>query len=338
MSAGHGATIKRLQDWIALPTIAAEERNVEEGADYMAQLAPDAGFQQARMVPTGGMPGVFATLDAGAKDTLGIYFMYDVKQFDPAEWASPPLEARIVDRPGEGKAIVGRGAVNQKGPGDRLPRRAPRLPRRQRKLPVNLVLLAEGEEEIGSPHFHQIVADPEVLAAIKQVGRRHHPSAAQGANGDATISLGAKGAVELQLIVERRELGARAEQDIHSSLMARVDSPAWHLVKALNTLVAEDGHTPAVEGWFENVQPLTERQKALIAEAVAAGRRGGSQAGARRPALDQGRDFLTSSLAARVAADDQYPGPGRRLYRAGRQDRACRAAPTPRSTCGWCPT
>ena len=42
--------------------------------------------------------------------------MYDVKQFDPAEWSSPPLEARIVDKPGVGKVIVGRGATNTKGP------------------------------------------------------------------------------------------------------------------------------------------------------------------------------------------------------------------------------
>ena len=45
-----------------------------------------------------------------------IYFMYDVKQFDPAEWSSPPLEGRIVDRPGVGKVMVGRGATNTKGP------------------------------------------------------------------------------------------------------------------------------------------------------------------------------------------------------------------------------
>ena len=42
--------------------------------------------------------------------------MYDVKQYDPAEWSSPPLEARIVDKPGVGKVIVGRGATNTKGP------------------------------------------------------------------------------------------------------------------------------------------------------------------------------------------------------------------------------
>jgi acetylornithine deacetylase/succinyl-diaminopimelate desuccinylase-like protein len=58
---------------------------------------------------------VFATLDAGAPTTLAIYFVRR-QAFDPAEWSSPPLEARVVDRQGEGKAIIGRGAVNQKGP------------------------------------------------------------------------------------------------------------------------------------------------------------------------------------------------------------------------------
>ena len=116
VKAGHATNVKRIRDWIALPTIAAEKRNVPEGAENMRRLALDAGFQHAEIIATDGVPGVFATFDAGAKDCVGVYFMYDVKQFDPAEWSSPPLEARLVDRPGEGKSIVGRGAVNQKGP------------------------------------------------------------------------------------------------------------------------------------------------------------------------------------------------------------------------------
>ncbi len=60
----------------------------------MAKLAKDAGFQQATVIKTDGKPGVFATLDAGAAKTVGLYFMYDVKQFDPKEWTSPPLDAR----------------------------------------------------------------------------------------------------------------------------------------------------------------------------------------------------------------------------------------------------
>ena len=62
----HGEAVKRLQDWIAQVSIAAEDRGYPEGAEYMAKLARDAGFQKATVVNTDGKPGVFATLDAGA--------------------------------------------------------------------------------------------------------------------------------------------------------------------------------------------------------------------------------------------------------------------------------
>jgi len=107
VAAWHEQTVQALRDRIALPTIAAEERNVPQGAEYMRKLALDAAFQQAKVIPSGGVPGVFATLDAGAPVTLGIYFMYDVKQFDPAEWSSPPLDGKIIDKPGEGRVLIG---------------------------------------------------------------------------------------------------------------------------------------------------------------------------------------------------------------------------------------
>jgi hypothetical protein len=79
----HDAAIRMLREWIALPSIAAENRNYPQGADYVARLARDAGFARVDVVPTAGKPGVVATLDAGAATTLALYFMYDVKQFDP---------------------------------------------------------------------------------------------------------------------------------------------------------------------------------------------------------------------------------------------------------------
>src|SRR5918998_6130550 len=112
----HDESVKRLQDWIKQVSIAAEDRGFPEGPEHMARLAKEAGFQQVTIVETGGKPGVFATYDAGAPKTLGVYFMYDVKQYNPEEWSSPPVEAAIVDRPGFGKAIMGRAATNQKGP------------------------------------------------------------------------------------------------------------------------------------------------------------------------------------------------------------------------------
>ncbi|HEX8231822.1 MAG TPA: M20/M25/M40 family metallo-hydrolase [Caulobacteraceae bacterium] len=268
IAAGHAASLKRLRDWIALPTIAAEGRNVREGAQYMAQLAREAGFQHVEIVPTSGVPGVFATLDAGAPKTLGLYFMYDVKQFDPKEWSAPPLESRLVDRPGFGKVLIGRGATNQKGPEATFLAALHAIRAAGRKLPVNLVLVAEGEEEIGSPHFAEVVRRPDVMAALKTCVGIMMPAHGQGPTGGVEITLGAKGMIELELVSSGKAWGRGPTKDVHSSLKAAVDSPVWRLVQALQTLVSADGNRITVDNWYENVRPLTAHQKALIAANV----------------------------------------------------------------------
>src|SRR5689334_642561 len=230
----HDEAVKRLQDWIALPSIAAENRNYPAGAEYMAQLARDAGFQKAVIISTDGKPGVFATLDAGVAKTVGLYFMYDVKQFDPSEWTSPPLEARLVEKPGFGKVLVGRGAVNQKGPQAALLAALHAIRGAGKKMPVNLVLVAEGEEEIGSPHIPQLVRRPEILAALRKCIGVVMPAASQDLSGIVTVSLGAKGVIELELVSSGEKWGRGPAKDVHSSLKAMVDSPAWRLIKALN--------------------------------------------------------------------------------------------------------
>ena len=257
-------SVARIQGWIKHPGIAAENWQMDAAADYTMGLLKDAGFQMVKKVPTTGQPGVFATLDAGAKRTVGIYMMYDVKQVNPAEWATPPFDATIVDKPGVGKVIVGRGAVNQKGPEAAFLAALHAFKAAGKKLPVNLVLVAEGEEEIASPHFHEIVQQPEIMAALKKADGIIIPSASQDADGSTTIELGAKGPLEFQLISTGERWGRGPKGDVHSSLHAMVDSPAWHLVQALNTLVGPDGHTPAIDGWFDNVRPLTPREKELI--------------------------------------------------------------------------
>ena len=262
--------IARIQDWIKHPGIAAENWQMEQACDYTMGLIRDAGFQTIKKMPTRGQPGIFATLDAGATRTLGIYFMYDVKQVNPAEWSTPPFDAAFVDKPGFGKVVVGRGAINQKGPEAAFLAALHAMRAAGRKLPVNLVLVAEGEEEIASPNFHQIVQAPEVLAALKKADGIIIPTAWQSANGAVQINLGAKGPLEFQLIASGEKWGKGPKGDIHSSYHASVDSPVWHMVQALNTLVGPDGHTPAIDGWFDNVRPLTAREKVLIAQTAAA--------------------------------------------------------------------
>src|SRR6476620_6025421 len=163
--ANHDQSVQRLRDWIKLPTIANMGINHKEGAEYMRQ------------------------------NTLAIYFMYDVKHYDPAEWSSPPLEGKIVDREGEGRALIGRGAVNQKGPETAFLAAVRAFKTAGVKLPVNLVLVAEGEEEIASPHFKQIVTQPDVRAALDKAVGVIIPSSGQSLEGASTLSLGAKGVV-----------------------------------------------------------------------------------------------------------------------------------------------
>lgn len=327
IAARHDQTVQDLRSWIALPTIAAMGVNVKDGAEYMRKLALDSGFQQAKLVESGGVPAVLATLDAGAPVTLGVYMMYDVKHYDPAEWSSPPLEGKLVDRPGVGQVIVGRGAVNQKGPQMALLAALQAFKATGRKLPVNLVLIAEGEEEIASTNLPNVVANPEVAAALKKTIGVIGASALQSSSGLAGISLGAKGAVEFQLIVGGETSDRYPKADVHSSNHARIESPAWRLVKALDTLVADDGHTPAIDGWFEHVQPLTLRQKEIIAE----GLKGTSEAEA-KAAVGVGRwindeDYLTSTerLASQPTVNIQglvsgYMGPGGKTVLPGRAE------------------
>jgi acetylornithine deacetylase/succinyl-diaminopimelate desuccinylase-like protein len=264
----HAEGVQRLQEWVKQPSIAAENRGMEEGCSLMMRLAREAGFQSVSRVPTDGQPGVFATLDAGAARTVGLYFMYDVKQVDPAEWSSPPWEAALVDKPGFGKVLVGRGAVNQKGPEAAFLAALHAIRGAGRKLPVNLVLVAEGEEEIGSPHFRQVVQRPEVSAALKRCMGVFMPASAQDPDGTVTVSLGAKGVVELELVASGEKWGRGPKKDVHSSNRARLDSPAFHLVQALATLVTADGD-PAIDGFANAARPAAAAERAMLDAAAA---------------------------------------------------------------------
>jgi len=84
-----------------------------------------------------------------------------------------------------------------------------------------------------------------------------------------TVSLGAKGVVELELVASGEKWGRGPSKDVHSSLKAMVDSPAWRLIKALDTLVSEDGNTITIDN-YPKPRPIDADEKAMIAKASAA--------------------------------------------------------------------
>src|SRR5438552_5013185 len=128
---------------------------------------------------------------------------------------------------------------------------------------VSRVMLAEGEEEIGSPHIPQLVSRPVVQDSLKKCVRVFMPSATQDLDGVVTVNLGSKGVIELELVSDGAKWGRGPAKDMHSSLKAMVDSPAWHLVKALNTLVSDDGNEIMIDNYPKPL-PLSAEEKTMI--------------------------------------------------------------------------
>jgi acetylornithine deacetylase/succinyl-diaminopimelate desuccinylase-like protein len=80
--------------------------------------------------------------------------------------------------------------------------------------------------------------------------------------------LGAKGVIECELTCSGQRWGRGPRKDVHSSNKARLDSPAWHLVEALASLVSPDGNDIAIEGYARRARPLSDGEKKMVAEAA----------------------------------------------------------------------
>src|SRR5213078_2188717 len=117
-----------------------------------------------------------------------------------------------------------------------------------------------------SPHIGQLVHRPEVEAALRKCSGVFMPAASQDLDGIVTVSLGAKGVVELELVSSGEKWGRGPAKDIHSSLKAMVDSPAWHLIKALDTLVSNDGNEIMIDN-YPKPRELSADEKKMIADA-----------------------------------------------------------------------
>ncbi len=339
IAARHDEAVERLQEWIALPSIAAEDRNYPAGAEHMAQLLRDAGFQQADdpCRPMASRACSPRSMPARAK-TVGLYFMYDVKQFDPAEWSSPPLEARLVDKPGLGKAIVGRGAVNQKGPEAAFLAALHAIRGAGRKMPVNLVLVAEGEEEIGSPHIGQLVHRPEVEAALRKcVGRLHavcFPGPRRRRDGEPRR----QGGRRARAGVERRDVGARARRRTSTPRSRRWSTARRGIWSRRSTRWSRPTATRSPIDDYPQPRPLSAEEKAMIAEAARRRERGAGPEAV--SACSTGS--TTCPGCRRTSGSSRSRRSTSRGWSAATPARAarpsCRTARWRRSTCGWCPT
>ena len=211
---------------------------------------------------TGGHPGVWGYYDAGAAKTLMVYMMYDVQPVDPEDWRSPPFDAAIVDVP-EGRAIMARGASNQKGPQRAFLNAVESILAVNGELPVNLMITAEGEEELGSPHYPEIIDRFE--PRLRQADGVIFPMSGQDPDGQTSLVLGVKGIIYWELEARGGAWGGPTVAEIHGSYKAAADSPVLRLIEAISTLVSEDGNTIEVPGYYDGVRPPTAEEQSLIA-------------------------------------------------------------------------
>lgn len=221
------------------------------------------GCQTVDIVETAGNPVVYGYLDAAAARTLIIYLMYDTEAVLPDEdWMAPPLEGRLIALPPFGRCIVGRGAINTKGPLQAFLNAVSAVLAVEGRLPVNLKLIAEGEEELGSAHLGDFIREN---AARLQADALFFPMPAEHANGRTHISLGSKRGVIFELECSGALWGRGPRlHDIHSGNRALVDDPTARLIEAIATMATDNGNRVLIEGFYDDVLPPDAEQEALL--------------------------------------------------------------------------
>ena len=244
--------IEELKEFLTIPSISnnAENRaDMERCAAFLKDQLESIGMQKAAVFPTEGHPVVYGEwLGAPGKPTVLFYGHYDVQPVDPLElWISGPFEPTIRD--GE---LYARGAVDDKGQVWMNLKAAEAYLKAQGALPVNLKLLLEGEEEVGSAHLdafiqsHQDLLQADVaLISDTPLFDRGIPSICYGLRGLAYFQLDLKG----------------SSQDLHSgSFGGSVINPNFALAHIIGSLKDSEGRI-LIPGFYDDVAPMSDREK-----------------------------------------------------------------------------
>jgi len=269
---GIGGAVKRLEElreWYALhekgnledfftflrfPSISADlaySVNVRQTAEFLIDYLTKIGLK-ATLWETSGHPVVFASHEAGEGfPTLLLYNHYDVQPVDPLElWETPPFEPKVRDG-----SVYARGAQDNKGQCFYTLLALKKAFEGGKKLPFNLKVFIEGEEESGGSSTTEILKTREdelkadyVLLVDGGIRKLHIPE----------ISMGTRGIVALDLVCKIGEL------DLHSGMHGGIALNANRvLCKIVDRLWSEDGSI-AIPDFYKSVEPLTQEERELL--------------------------------------------------------------------------
>ena len=232
--------VGRLMEYLRQPSISAENVGIQEVAELLVTMLTELGMD-TRAIPTSGHPMVLARWEhAPGRPTVLLYGHYDVQPPDPVEaWTTPPFEPTIRDG-----RIYARGVADNKGQHFAQILAIETHLKVHGELPCNVILLLEGEEEVGSPHMAEFIrAHQDTLIADLAVtadGQMH-------ASGQPTLKFGSRGVVSFELRVRH------AKRDVHSgNFGGTVPNPLWTLVHLLATMKNPGGEI-TIDGFHEGV-------------------------------------------------------------------------------------
>jgi acetylornithine deacetylase/succinyl-diaminopimelate desuccinylase-like protein len=252
---------RNLQRWVRQRSVSAQNDGIQDMARLVRADLRALGFKETEIVPTNGHPVVWGYYDAGAPRTLAVYMMYDVQPVEPAGWSVDAFAGEIVDRP-PGKVLMARGATNQKGPERAFLNALDAIIATRKTLPVNLMVVAEGEEELGSLHFPEAI--DRYAGRLRTAVGVFFPFNSQDAGGKVTVNLGVKGIVYFELEARGGPHGGPAKAEIHGSYKAIVDAPALRLAQAIASLTTPDGNTIVVPGYYDAIRPPSDEEQRLV--------------------------------------------------------------------------
>jgi len=244
--------LARLVDYVRHPSISAYNVGIKEVAELLVGMLTGLGFD-TKLMATSGHPMVLARWDKAADaPTVLLYGHYDVQPPDPVEaWVSPPFEPTI--RNGR---VYARGVADNKGQHLAQILAIESHLAVQGRLPCNVILLLEGEEEVGSPHIAEFVrANRDLLKAdfvVTADGQLH-------ASGQPSIKFGSRGIVEFELRARH------ANRDVHSGNFGGVvPNPLWTLVQLLATMKNDRGEI-TIDGLNDDIVPPTPEEREAAA-------------------------------------------------------------------------
>lgn len=244
--------VDELKALLAIPSISAlpaHAGDVRRCAEWCADEMRRVGLQNVRLIETPGNPVVYADwLGAEGKPTILFYGHYDVQPVDPLDlWVSPPFEATVRD--GE---IYARGSADDKGQVFMHLKAIEAHLKQNGRLPVNIKLILEGEEEVGSANLDAFIAShkDELAADVVVIS-----DSAMFARGVPSICYGLRGLVYCQIDLRG------SSTDLHSGVFGgALANPAFVLAQMLSQMKDRGGHIK-IPGFYDDVVPLTDEER-----------------------------------------------------------------------------